>query len=66
VVADPAARFSPTIELDLFAATISAQLRAAAGSQLLVVDKTAANVLAYARLLLSADELAEPVWAAVE
>ena len=53
VVADPARSFDVTIEVDLIAATISGQIRAASGRGLLVVDKTAANVLAYARLLLA-------------
>lgn len=52
-VADPGATFDITTELDLAAATISAHIRAAAGRQLLVVDKTVANVLAYAHLLLT-------------
>ncbi len=41
-------------EVDLFAAQLSDQLRAARHHQLLICDKTIVNVLAYARLVLAA------------
>jgi predicted ATPase len=44
--------FDLTAELDLFAVQITTQLRAARHHAVLVTDKTLANVLAYARLLL--------------
>jgi hypothetical protein len=44
--------FDLTTEVDLFAAQLSTQLRAARHQQLLICDKTIMNVLAYARLVL--------------
>lgn len=44
--------FDLTAELDLYAAALSAQLRAARNYSLLITDKTVMNVTAYARLLL--------------
>jgi thymidylate kinase len=44
--------FDLTTELDLFAAQITTQLRASRHHSVLVTDKTIANVVAYARLLL--------------
>jgi predicted ATPase len=52
VVDDPNGTFDLAAELDLLAATITAQLRAAIGHQLLVVDKTVSNVVSYAQILL--------------
>jgi hypothetical protein len=52
VVDDPNATFDLAAELDLLAVTITAQLRAAVGHQLLVVDKTVSNVVSYAQILL--------------
>lgn len=46
--------FDLVTELDLFAAQLTAQLRAARNHSVLVTDKTIANVVAYARLLLPA------------
>jgi predicted ATPase len=46
--------FDLAAELDLFAAQLSTQLRAARHHAVLVTDKTLANVVAYARLLLPA------------
>jgi predicted ATPase len=45
--------FDLTCELDLFAAQLSATLRAARHQRLLICDKTIVNVLAYARLVLA-------------
>jgi hypothetical protein len=74
---DEAARLSPFIEeialhgvgtfdlvteLDLYAAQLSAQLRAARNYRLLIADKTVMNVTAYARLVLDGDD---PLTAAV-
>jgi hypothetical protein len=59
VVDDPDGTFDVAAELDLLAATITAQLRASVGHQLLVVDKTVSNVLSYAQILL--DEPARTV-----
>jgi hypothetical protein len=55
--------FDLATEVDLFAAQLVAQLRAARHQQLLICDKTVANVLAYARLVLdpSADAQTVPV-----
>ncbi len=39
-------------EVDLFAAQLSAQLRAARNHKMIIADKTIANVMAYARLVL--------------
>jgi predicted ATPase len=44
--------FDLETEVDLFAAQLSAQLRAARQHTMIVCDKTIANVLAYARLVL--------------
>jgi hypothetical protein len=44
--------FDLATEVDLFAAQLSAQLRAARHHHLLICDKTIVNVLAYARLIL--------------
>lgn len=52
VVDDPNGTFDLAAELDLLAATITAQLRASVGHQLLVVDKTVSNVVSYAQILL--------------
>jgi nicotinamide riboside kinase len=60
VVADPGRVFDLIIEVDLLAATITQQIRAAHGRQLLIADKTVANVVAYARILLSEDERRSP------
>lgn len=46
--------FDLVTEVDLFAAQLSAQLRASRHQKLLICDKTIANVLAYARLVLDA------------
>lgn len=46
--------FDLACEVDLFAAQLSTQLRAARHHQLLICDKTIMNVLAYARLVLHA------------
>jgi thymidylate kinase len=46
--------FDLPTEVDLFAAQISATLRAARHQQLLICDKTLVNVLAYARMVLPA------------
>ena len=46
--------FDLTTEVDLFAAQLSATLRAARHHRLLICDKTIVNVLAYARLVLAA------------
>jgi predicted ATPase len=46
--------FDLETEADLFAAQLSAQLRAARQHSMIVCDKTIANVLAYARLVLQA------------
>jgi predicted ATPase len=46
--------FDLETEVDLFAAQLTTQLRASRHHALLVCDKTVANVLAYARLVLSA------------
>ena len=55
--------FDLPTEVDLFAAQLQAQLRTARYQQLLICDKTVANVLAYARLVL--DPSANPQTAAV-
>ena len=46
--------FDLTAEMDLFGAQLSATLRATRHQRLLICDKTIMNVLAYARLVLSA------------
>jgi hypothetical protein len=46
--------FDLATEVDLFAAQISATLRAARHHRLLICDKTIVNVLAYARIVLAA------------
>jgi predicted ATPase len=46
--------FDLETEVDLFAAQLSAQLRAARHHAMIICDKTIANVLAYARLVLDA------------
>jgi predicted ATPase len=46
--------FDLVAEVDLFAAQLVEQLRAARNQQLLICDKTVVNVLAYARMLLDA------------
>ncbi|MFI7214675.1 ATP-binding protein [Micromonospora maritima] len=46
--------FDLTTEVDLFGAQLSTTLRAARHHDLLICDKTAINVLAYARLVLAA------------
>lgn len=48
--------FDLVTELDTFARQITNQLRAARHHDLLIADKTLINVVAYARLLLSADD----------
>lgn len=53
-------------ELDVLAATISGQIRAARRHRLLVVDRTAASVLVHARVALRHDERDEDAWVAVE
>ncbi|MFC7280170.1 AAA family ATPase [Paractinoplanes rhizophilus] len=45
--------FDLACEVDLFAAQLSTTLRAARHHQLLICDKTVANVLAYARMVLT-------------
>lgn len=45
--------FDLACEVDLFAAQVSATLRAARHPRLLICDKTVVNVLAYARLVLA-------------
>jgi hypothetical protein len=45
--------FDLTCEVDLFAAQLSATLRAARHHRLLICDKTVVNVLAYARMVLT-------------
>jgi predicted ATPase len=55
--------FDLATEVDLFAAQLMAQLRAARHQRLLICDKTVANVLAYARLVL--DPSADPQTATV-
>lgn len=52
-VTDPDGTFDLAAELHLLTTTIAQQIHAAAGHQLLVTDKTVANVLAYARLLMA-------------
>lgn len=52
VVEDAAARFDVTSQLDLIASATSALIRTAQGRQVVVVDKTIANVIAYADVLL--------------
>ena len=47
-------QFDLEAEADLFGAQLSAQLRAARQHTMIVCDKTIANVLAYARLVLTA------------
>jgi predicted ATPase len=47
-------RFDLETEADLFGAQLSAQLRAARQHSMIICDKTIANVLAYARLVLDA------------
>jgi predicted ATPase len=47
-------RFDFETEVDLFAAQLSAQLRAARQHTMVICDKTIANVLAYARIVLEA------------
>lgn len=45
--------FDLAAEVDVFAAHLTSQLRAARHHELLIADKTIVNVLAYARMLLS-------------
>ena len=45
-------QFDLETEVDLFAAQLSAQLRAARQHTMIICDKTIANVLAYARIVL--------------
>ena len=45
-------QFDLETEVDLFAAQLSAHLRAARQHTMLICDKTIANVLAYARIML--------------
>jgi len=52
--------FDLAAEVDLFATQISEQIRAARHHRLLVTDKTIANVLAYAGLLLDSGARADP------
>ena len=47
-------QFDLETEADLFGAQLSAQLRAARQHAMIIADKTIANVLAYARLVLAA------------
>ncbi|HEY2673121.1 MAG TPA: AAA family ATPase [Rugosimonospora sp.] len=47
--------FDLTCEVDLFAAQLSATLRASRHHHLLICDKTVVNVLAYARLVLATE-----------
>jgi predicted ATPase len=47
-------QFDLETEVDLFAAQLSAQLRAARQHSMIIADKTIANVLAYARIVLPA------------
>lgn len=47
-------RFDVACEVDLFAAQLSAQIRATRQHAMIICDKTVANVLAYARLVLPA------------
>jgi predicted ATPase len=47
-------QFDLETEADLFAAQLSAQLRAARQHAMIIADKTIANVMAYARLVLQA------------
>lgn len=56
VVVHGIGRFDVTAQIDLVTATVSSQIRAAHRRRLLVVDKTPANVLAYASILLPEDE----------
>jgi predicted ATPase len=59
--------FDLAAELDLYAAQLSDQLRAARRHRLLIADKTVMNVSAYARLLLpAADPRTEAVLAAID
>jgi ABC-type cobalamin/Fe3+-siderophores transport system ATPase subunit len=53
IVLHDAGDFDLTAELDLYAAALSAQLRAARNYSLLITDKTVMNVTAYARLVLA-------------
>ncbi|MFJ8472403.1 AAA family ATPase [Kitasatospora sp. NPDC094011] len=48
--------FDLTAELDTFAAQLTTTMRAARNHTLLIADKTPANVLAHARLLLDQDD----------
>jgi len=54
VVVHGKGQFDLVTEVDLFAAQLSAQLRAARQHTMIICDKTIANVLAYARLVLPA------------
>jgi thymidylate kinase len=45
-------QFDLETEVDLFAAQLSAQLRAARNHKMIIADKTIANVMAYAQLVL--------------
>ncbi|MFD8952482.1 AAA family ATPase [Streptomyces xanthophaeus] len=59
--------FDLVAEVDLFGQQLSVPLRAARNHQLLIADKTPANVLALARLVLDqSDPLVGPVLAAME
>jgi len=67
IVLHDAGTFDLTAELDLYAAQLSAQLRAARNHQLLITDKTVMNVTAYARLVLDpGDASAAAVLGALE
>ena len=53
-------QFDLETEVDLFAAQLSAQLRAARQHTMIICDKTIANVLAYARIVLETPAAAAP------
>ncbi|MFD7598478.1 AAA family ATPase [Kitasatospora sp. NPDC059812] len=48
--------FDLTVELDTFAAQLTTTMRTARNHSLLITDKTPANVLAYARIVLDQDD----------
>ena len=54
IVVHDKGQFDLEAEVDLFAAQLSAQLRAARQHTMIICDKTIANVLAYARIALEA------------
>jgi AAA domain len=56
IVLRDAGAFDLTAELDLYAAQLAAQLRAARNYALLITDKTVMNVTAYARLVLDTSD----------